>query len=72
MTISYWEDMDSMRAFSGDDPAKVHHLERDGEFLIELPQSVQIFRLRKSHGVTDNRRETEDHRETPGEGLPFI
>jgi hypothetical protein len=27
-------------------------LERDEEFLIELPKKVQILRLLKSHGVT--------------------
>jgi heme-degrading monooxygenase HmoA len=52
MTISYWESVEAMRAFTGGDPGKVHHLERDAEFLIELPREVQILRLRKSHGVT--------------------
>jgi heme-degrading monooxygenase HmoA len=52
MTISYWESVEAMRAFTGGDPRKVHHLERDAEFLIELPREVQILRLRKSHGVT--------------------
>jgi len=52
MTISYWESVDAMRAFTGGDPTRVHHLERDEEFLIELPKQVQILRLLTSHGVT--------------------
>ena len=52
MTISYWESIEAMSAFAGDDPTSIHHLERDEEFLIELPKSVQILRLLKSHGVT--------------------
>ena len=52
MTISYWESVEAMSTFTGGDPTKVHHLERDEEFLIELPKEVQILRLLKSHGVT--------------------
>jgi heme-degrading monooxygenase HmoA len=52
MTISYWESVEAMSKFTGGDPRKIHHLERDKEFLIELPKEVQILRLRKSHGVT--------------------
>jgi heme-degrading monooxygenase HmoA len=51
VTISYWQSVAAMSAFAGDDPTAVHHLERDPEFLIELPQAVQILRLRTSHGV---------------------
>jgi heme-degrading monooxygenase HmoA len=50
MTISYWESVEAMSSFTGSDPAKIHHLERDQEFLIELPTSVQILKLRHSHG----------------------
>ena len=52
MTISYWEDVEAMRQFTGGDPTTVHHLERDREFLVELPKEVQILRLLKSHGMT--------------------
>jgi hypothetical protein len=27
------------------EPTKVHHLDRDPEFLIELPESIQIHRI---------------------------
>ena len=50
VTISYWPSVEAMRAFSGNDPTAVHHLDRDPEFLIELPESVQILELRTSHG----------------------
>ena len=52
MTISYWESVEAMSAFAGDDPTRIHHLERDAEFLIELPAEVQILRLLTSHGLT--------------------
>jgi len=52
MTIAYWESVEAMSRFTGGDPTRVHHLERDEEFLIELPMSVQILRLLTSHGVT--------------------
>jgi hypothetical protein len=41
-----------LRAFTGGDPGKIHHLERDPEFLIELPKEVQVLRLLTSHGIT--------------------
>ena len=52
MTISYWEDIPAMARFTGRDPTDIHHLDRDPEFLIELPKSVQIIRLLTSHGKT--------------------
>jgi heme-degrading monooxygenase HmoA len=58
ITISYWESIEAMSKFTGGDPTKVHHLERDQEFLIELPKQVQILRLLKSHGVTGSERKT--------------
>ncbi len=52
MTISYWESIEAMRRFTGSDPTRVHHLERDAEFLIELPSGVQVLRLVASMGQT--------------------
>ena len=40
-----------MAAFTGGDPKSIHHLDRDKEFLIELPKSVQVLRIRSSHGL---------------------
>lgn len=50
VTISYWADIESMAAFTGSDPRAIHHLDRDAEFLIELPEAVQILRLLSAHG----------------------
>ncbi|MCK1547866.1 hypothetical protein IVB11_02085 [Bradyrhizobium sp. 177] len=44
-TISYWSDMQAMTAFTKAEPTKVHHLDRDPELLIELPQTVEIHRV---------------------------
>jgi hypothetical protein len=52
MTISYWESVAAMAAFTGGDPTQIHHLDRDPEYLIELPTEVQLFRLRSSNGRT--------------------
>ena len=52
VTISYWADVQAMSTFTGRDPDAIHHLDRDAEFLIELPERVQILRLRHHHGRT--------------------
>ena len=51
VTISYWESLEAMSRFTGGDPSRIHHLERDKDFLIELPTSVQILKIRHSHGI---------------------
>lgn len=45
VTISYWETIEAMSRFAGPDPRKIHHLERDPEFLIELPSEVQVLKI---------------------------
>lgn len=45
VTISYWEDVPAMSRFAGSDPTRIHHLEKDPEYLLELPKSVQILQL---------------------------
>ena len=52
MTISYWEDVESMAHFTGGDPNSIHHLDRDEEFLIEMPTHVQVLEIRSGHGLT--------------------
>lgn len=53
VTISYWESIASMSSFAGDDdPTGIHHLERDAEFLVELPKTVQILDITWSYGNT--------------------
>jgi hypothetical protein len=51
VTISYWESVAAMARFTGGDPHQIHHLPRDAEFLIELPQSVQVLTITSSHGL---------------------
>jgi hypothetical protein len=48
-TISYWSDLQSMTAFTKGEPTKVHHLARDPELLIELPEFIQIHRILVDH-----------------------
>jgi hypothetical protein len=50
VTVSYWESVQAMSRFAGADPRRIHHLERDAEFLIELPHSVQILTIVASSG----------------------
>lgn len=50
VTVSYWENVEAMSRFAGKDPRRIHHLERDPEFLIELPQSVQVLEISTSYG----------------------
>ena len=44
-TISYWASMDAMTAFTKGPPTEVHHLPRDRELLIELPERIEIHRI---------------------------
>lgn len=52
VTISYWESVEAMSRFAGSDPRRIHHLPRDAEFLVELPERVQVLRISNSHGDT--------------------
>ena len=52
VTISYWESVEAMSRFAGADPRRIHHLERDPEFLIELPRSVQVLDIVTASGRT--------------------
>jgi heme-degrading monooxygenase HmoA len=45
ITISYWESVEAMSRFAGADPREIHHLERDPEFLIEVPKGVQVLNI---------------------------
>lgn len=40
-TITYWESMDAMRAMHGEG-LQPSHLDRDAEFLLELPERVAL------------------------------
>ena len=45
MVISYWDTREAMTRWAGEDPGKIRHLERDAEYLLELPTSVQILQV---------------------------
>jgi len=45
------EGLEAMSRFAGKDPRRIHHLARDPEFLIELPESVQVLDITASKGV---------------------
>lgn len=48
VTISYWPSLDAMTAGRGGDPRLTHHLDRDPEFLLELPRTVEVLTLLQS------------------------
>jgi hypothetical protein len=52
VTISYWESVDAMSRFAGTDPRRIHHLARDPEFLIEVPEGVQVLSIVSVSGRT--------------------
>ena len=52
VTVSYWEDVAAMSRFAGSDPTQIHHLDRDPEFLVELPTAVQVLEILSSDGNT--------------------
>ena len=56
VTISYWESVEAMSRFAGNEPARSHHLERDPECLIELPERVQVLKILTAHGRTGTAR----------------
>lgn len=45
VTISYWGSLEAMTGGSESDPNATHHLDRDAELLLELPEKVQIFKI---------------------------
>lgn len=51
ITISYWESVEAMSRFASPDPRRIHHLPRDKDFLIELPESVQVLTITASKGL---------------------
>lgn len=45
MVLSYWDTREAMTRWAGEDPNKIRHLERDPEYLLEVPKSVQILEV---------------------------
>jgi heme-degrading monooxygenase HmoA len=50
VTISTWESVEAMTGGAPGDPRHAHHLPRDPELLIELPERVQILRILEAPG----------------------
>ncbi len=48
VTISWWPSIEAMT--DGGDPHRTHHLDRDPEFLIELPRQVEILTVLAMRG----------------------
>ena len=43
--ISFWPTIESIRVWSGDDLTRTRHLEKDPEFLLELPDRVTLVEV---------------------------
>jgi heme-degrading monooxygenase HmoA len=39
--ISFWDSMDAVKAFAGDDPEVAHYYPEDDEFLVEKEETVE-------------------------------
>lgn len=44
--ISYWQSLDSIKAYAGEDISKTRHLPRDAEFLIDVEPNVRNYSLK--------------------------
>jgi heme-degrading monooxygenase HmoA len=44
--ISYWESLEAIRAYAGDDVQRTHDLPRDHEFLVDPEPRVRNYALR--------------------------
>ena len=51
-TISYWDSMEAMEAAHGYD-LRPTHLEKDAEYLLELPESVEVSELHVNDWLLD-------------------
>lgn len=49
VVMSFWESVAAMSRFAGSDPTRVRHLDRDADYLIALPEAVQVFEIRASN-----------------------
>ena len=43
---SFWPTLESIRVWSGEDLTRTRHLEKDPEFLLELPERVTLVEVR--------------------------
>jgi len=45
ITLSFWESMDAIRAFAGDDPEVAVYYPEDDRYLIERPANVEHYEV---------------------------
>ena len=45
VTLTFWESMDAIRAFAGDDPELARYYPEDDRYLIERPRNVEHFQV---------------------------
>ena len=45
-TISYWANREDIKRYAGQDIEKPHHLPKDSQYLLELPEFVKNFDLK--------------------------
>jgi hypothetical protein len=43
--LTFWEDMDAVKRFAGDDPAKAHYYDFDPDYLLEMAPEVIHFEV---------------------------
>lgn len=43
ITLSFWSDLESIRAFAGDDVTRARYYPQDERYLLELPERVEHF-----------------------------
>ena len=44
-TMSWWDSMDSIRGFAGDDPTRARYYPEDDAFLLDRPEHVEHFAI---------------------------
>jgi heme-degrading monooxygenase HmoA len=45
LTFSFWDDMDAVRAFAGDDPSQAVYYPEDDRFLVERSPTVEHYQV---------------------------
>jgi len=43
--VSFWDSMDAIRTFAGDDVERAHYYPEDGEYLLELEPTVTHYEV---------------------------
>ena len=45
ITLTFWEDLEAIRRFAGDDPEKAKYYDEDRDFLLEFESRVQHYEV---------------------------